>query len=129
MHVNLEAVSQKISACLTVSSGPSSRRGSMKRVSYVIPFLAGLCVLCEPLRADSPQVIELWPGKSPDEPGGIGAEYVRMSPKLDRKQVEVTESTRMITNVTRPTISVYRPPEGKNTGTAILICPGGGYWN
>jgi acetyl esterase/lipase len=52
-----------------------------------------------------------------------------MSPKLDRKQVEVTESTRMITNVTKPTISVYRPAKDKDTGTAIIICPGGGYWN
>src|SRR5262249_55739903 len=33
------------------------------------------------------------------------------------------------TNVTKPTITVYRPPEEKNTGAAMLICPGGGYWN
>jgi acetyl esterase/lipase len=52
-----------------------------------------------------------------------------MSPKLDRKQVEVTEPTRMVTNVTRPTITVYRPAADKNTGTAMIICPGGGYWD
>jgi acetyl esterase/lipase len=79
--------------------------------------------------ADNPAVLELWPGKVPDEPGTIGAEYVRMSPKLDRKQVEVTEPTRMVTNVTKPTITVYRPARDKDTGTAVLICPGGGYWN
>jgi acetyl esterase/lipase len=78
---------------------------------------------------DKPAVVELWPGKVPDETGNIGAEYVRMSPKLDRKQVEVTESTRMVTNVTKPTITVYRPAKDKDTGTAVLICPGGGYWN
>ena len=77
----------------------------------------------------SPQVVELWPGKAPDEPGGIGAEYVRMSPKLDRSQVEVTESTRMITNVTKPSVTVCRPAKEKDTGTAVIICPGGGYWN
>jgi acetyl esterase/lipase len=79
--------------------------------------------------AGSPLVVELWPGKAPDEVGGIGAEYVRMSPKLDRTQVEVTESTRMITNVTKPTITVCRPAGDKDTGTALIICPGGGYWN
>jgi acetyl esterase/lipase len=79
--------------------------------------------------ADSPVVLELWPGKVPDETGGIGAEYVRMSPRLDRKQVEVTEPTRMVTNVTRPTVTVYRPAKDRDTGTAVLICPGGGYWN
>jgi acetyl esterase/lipase len=52
-----------------------------------------------------------------------------MSPKLDRKQVEVTEPTRLVTNVSRPTLTIYRPGKDKDTGTAVLICPGGGYWN
>jgi acetyl esterase/lipase len=79
--------------------------------------------------ADKPTVIELWPGKAPDETGGIGEEKVLMSPKLERKQVEVTESTRLITNVTKPSISIYRPAKEKDSGTAMIICPGGGYWN
>ena len=52
-----------------------------------------------------------------------------MSPKLDRKQVEVTEPTKMVTNVTKPTLTIYRPAREKDTGSAVLICPGGGYWN
>jgi acetyl esterase/lipase len=87
------------------------------------------CLFGAGATAAEPVVLELWPGKVPDETGTIGAEYVRMSPKLDRTQVEVTGSTRMVTNVTRPSISVYRPTKDKDTGTAILICPGGGYWN
>ena len=94
-----------------------------------LPLLATLCFAAPAPAADKPLVIDLWPGKPPDEPGTIGAEYVRMSPKLDRKQVEVTDSTRMITNVTKPTLTVYRPAKDKDTGTAVLICPGGGYWN
>src|SRR5213075_78767 len=54
---------------------------------------------------------------------------VRMSPKLDKKEVEVTEPTRMITDVTKPSVTIYRPAKNKNTGAAMLICPGGGYWN
>jgi acetyl esterase/lipase len=79
--------------------------------------------------ADSPQVVEVWPGKVPDENGDIGAEYVRMSPMSERKQVEVTEPTRLVTNVTQPTLTIYRPAKEKEAGTAMLICPGGGYWN
>lgn len=79
--------------------------------------------------ADKPLVLELWPGKAPDEAGDIGPEATRMSPKLDRKQVEVTDSTKLVTNVTKPTITVYRPAKDKDTGAALLICPGGGYWN
>jgi acetyl esterase/lipase len=52
-----------------------------------------------------------------------------MSPRLSRQQVEVTEPTKMVTNVTKPTITIYRPAKEKETGTAVLICPGGGYWN
>ena len=78
---------------------------------------------------EGPLVVELWPGTAPDETGNIGPERVRMSPQLDRKQVEVTEPTRMITAVTKPSITVYRPHADRQTGTAMLICPGGGYWD
>jgi len=79
--------------------------------------------------ADHPQVVELWPGKVPDATADSGPERSLMSPRLDRKQVEVTEPTRMLTNVSRPTIAIYRPAKDKETGTAMVICPGGGYWN
>jgi acetyl esterase/lipase len=85
--------------------------------------------------ATKPRVVDLWPGKAPEEPGTIGPEKVVMSPKFDRKQVEVTEPTRMLSNVTKPTITIHRPPlgnggqRGVDTGAAVLICPGGGYWN
>ena len=79
--------------------------------------------------ADLPLVVELWPGEAPDESASLGAERTRMSPKLDRKQVEVTEQTRLITDVTKPTLTICRPTKDKDTGTAILICPGGGYWD
>ena len=86
--------------------------------------------ICGPVAAtDNPQVIELWPGKVPDESGSIGPERVVMSPALDGKQVEVTEPTRMITDVTKPSITIYRPSRERDNGTAVIICPGGGYWN
>jgi acetyl esterase/lipase len=81
------------------------------------------------LGAEQPLVVELWPGKAPEETSDLGAERTLLSPKLDRKQVEVTEPTRMVTNVSKPSITVYRPAKEKDTGTAVLICPGGGYWN
>lgn len=52
-----------------------------------------------------------------------------MSPKLDRKQVEVTEPTRLVTGVSKPTLTIYRPSQKAETGTAVVICPGGGYWD
>jgi acetyl esterase/lipase len=100
----------------------------MSRLTAFASLLALFCVSVV-VGADSPQVVELWPGKAPDEPGTIGAEYVRMSKPESRKQTEVTEPTRLITNVTKPTMTIYRPAKEKDTGSAMLICPGGGYWN
>src|SRR5215510_1932164 len=100
-----------------------------------MPIAASIIVLLvllgvsRPAIGAEPIVVEIWPGKVPDESGGIGPERFRMSPALDRKQVEVTEPTQMITDVTKPTLTIYRPAKDKDTGTAVLICPGGGYWN
>jgi acetyl esterase/lipase len=99
------------------------------RLATTLALITCLCAACPANAADNPLVAELWPGGAPEEVGDIGAEKIVMSPQLDRKQVEVTESTRMVTNVSKPTITIYRPAKEKNTGTAMLICPGGGYWN
>jgi acetyl esterase/lipase len=101
----------------------------MKQIAPIVSVLAWLYVAMPALAADKPRVVALWPGQAPDETGTIGPEKTLLSPKLSRKQVEVTEPTRMVTNVTKPTLTIYRPSEGKANGTAMLICPGGGYWN
>src|SRR5512137_2306017 len=80
-------------------------------------------------RADPPWVVQLWPGEPPEEAGKLGPERTRLSPKLDRKQVEVTDQTRLITDVSTPALVIHRPAREKDTGTAVLICPGGGYWD
>jgi acetyl esterase/lipase len=101
----------------------------MQRIIAAVSLMLSLCVACPAVAADKPKIVELWPGKVPDEAGDIGPETVRMSPKLTKKEVEVTEPTRMVTNVSKPTLTIYRPAKEKDTGAAILICPGGGYWN
>jgi acetyl esterase/lipase len=101
----------------------------MKRSAAAVSLLLWWGMAWPALGADQPQVVELWSGNVPDETGTLGAEKVVLSPKLDRKQVEVTESTRMVTNVTQPTLTIYRPAKDRDTGTSVLICPGGGYWN
>jgi acetyl esterase/lipase len=99
------------------------------RFATRLSLVTWLCAAGPVIAADNPRVVELWPGQAPDETDNIGAEKVVMSPQLDRKQVEITESTRMVTNVSKPTITVYLPAKDKDSGTAMLICPGGGYWN
>jgi acetyl esterase/lipase len=105
-------------------------RQDLLAVSWIIvPLITLICAAWPALGADPPMIVEVWPDKAPEESAYIGAERTRMSPKLDRKQVEVTEQTRLITDVTKPTLTIYRPVKEKDTETAILICPGGGYWD
>lgn len=73
--------------------------------------------------ADMPQVIRLWPGKAAGDFGTIGAEMFRPP------ETSPTKDAKWLTNVTSPTLTVFRPAPGANTGTAMIICPGGGYWN
>jgi acetyl esterase/lipase len=69
----------------------------------------------------APRTIELWPNKPPGENGTIGEEVAKT--KGDSKVVT------SITNVTKPTLKVYRPDRDDNSGVAIVVCPGGGYNN
>lgn len=61
-------------------------------------------------------------------PKGAPGEKVKMIEKADKEGGKVGgESVLRITNVSEPTLTVYPAPEEVATGTAILICPGGGY--
>ena len=100
-----------------------------RRWIQLVTLASILCGTSSSFGAGPPRIIELWHGAAPEEPGTIGPERVRMSPRLERRQVEVTEPTRMITDVTVPTITVLSPTSVANTGTAVLIFPGGGYWD
>jgi acetyl esterase/lipase len=98
----------------------------MKRVVWTV---AWLCLAGPVSAGEGPQVVELWPGKAPEERGTIGPETQLMSKQSVKTQVEITEPSRLITNVTKPTLTIYRPAKDKDTRAAVIICPGGGYWN
>ena len=91
-------------------------------IRFVSP-VAGIFMTCAAFAAE-PLVVDVWPGKAPRDTGIDGQESSRTyeSPLIDGP-------TRLITNVTRPTLTIYPPPKEKNTGTAMVICPGGGYHN
>jgi len=99
------------------------------RFTLMVSLIISLYAVLPTIGFETPPVVEVWPGTAPDESGNIGKEKVRMSPKSNRKRVEVTEPTRLVTNVAQPSLTIYRPAKDKDTGTAVLICPGGGYWD
>ena len=60
--------------------------------------------------------------------------YERAAPGSEnwtQKEVEYAaewDGSRMVRNVTHPTLTMYLPDPAKADGTAIIICPGGAYW-
>jgi acetyl esterase/lipase len=85
----------------------------------VLPAAAPLPALAA-AATQEPEVIALWPGTPPGTENWTGEETVQTLPLP-------SGSIRMIGNVTRPTLTVYRPPAGKANGTAMLVTPGGGF--
>lgn len=67
--------------------------------------------------ADSQLALDLWPGAAPGEKGDIGTEHVS----------DASGNIQRLANVSKPTITIYKPDKSKDTGAAILICPGGAY--
>ena len=62
----------------------------------------------------------IWPSTAPQETDNIGEEKATSS-KPGQKQVL------RISNVSTPTLQFYPAPKDKNSGTTIVVCPGGGY--
>ena len=83
-------------------------------------FLAFVLVATGASRAaEAKKPIVLWPAGAPGEKGDIGEEH--------EQPLKPGDNTIRLANVTSPTLTVYAPPKDKNTGAAVVICPGGGY--
>ncbi|HEY7156317.1 MAG TPA: alpha/beta hydrolase [Gemmataceae bacterium] len=83
----------------------------MRSTLICLVFLAGFG-----RAADKPLVLDVWPGKPPGEAGSVGEETITGQ-----------KGGRSLTNVSKPTLTVYRPAKDKDTGVAVVVAPGGGY--
>jgi acetyl esterase/lipase len=93
-----------------------------------LSLLAWLLVTL-PAAAQNPLVVDLWPGK-PAGDVGIAGEERSFQLTIAGKPYEIAgKPTKWLTNVSRPTLTIYRPAKDKGTGAAALIAPGGGYHN
>jgi acetyl esterase/lipase len=73
-------------------------------------------------RAADPLVVDVWPeGKIPGATGAPGPDTVQPPKPTDAKPVL------RLTDITRPTLTIHRPPRDLDTGAAVVIAPGGGY--
>jgi len=63
------------------------------------------------------QVIPIWPGIAPG------------SESWSQKEIQYLndQNQQMVRNVVSPALTVYLPDPAKATGTAVIVCPGGGF--
>jgi len=98
----------------------------MKRIFSVWlgTLLMGLIANRSTCGANALEPIRLWPGTAPGDTGDIGEE--KDTTKPDGRLVAGKAVIR-ISNVSQPTVTIYRPPKEKDTGAAVIVCPGGGF--
>ena len=64
------------------------------------------------------KVIPLYQGAAPGSEGWT---------KPEKEYFSTVFNTQVVTNVTQPTLTAYLPTKGSANGTAVIVCPGGGF--
>ncbi|HKG26307.1 MAG TPA: hypothetical protein VKB09_11705 [Thermomicrobiales bacterium] len=70
-------------------------------------------------RAAQPEVIDVWPDRVPDDDLWRDA-----GPELERRP---WAESRLVRNVSRPTLTVFLPEPSIAVGTGVVVCPGGAF--
>lgn len=82
----------------------------------IIPFACAAWLILGAAAASAQQVMPLYPSAIPN---------ARQVPD----EASYNQDSTVVSKVSRPTLTLYRPDPGKATGTAVVVCPGGGYHN
>src|SRR5690606_33873186 len=79
--------------------------------------IAVVMLFSVPLALQGQQVLALYDGAVPNSIPASVPEHADLG----------ADGILRVSNVSTPTLTVYRPAAGTNTGKAMIICPGGGY--
>lgn len=89
---------------------------SLVRIALVLASLAATSAAPAPRPHD---VVRIWPGQAP------GTEDWKAPEESADVTLPIVGKIHVITNVTVPTLTVFRPAVGKANGTAMVVLPGG----
>ncbi len=94
----------------------------MKRLVFQLSILLPqlLCFFCGQVLGQEPPV-KLWPTNPPAETLQLGSE--RTLPARDKQGASIER----LTDVSEPTLTLYRPENPDPHNTAVIVAPGGGY--
>jgi len=91
----------------------------LPRFLLAAAFSVSLASAVEPTK-----VIDLWPGTPPGDFTAPGAEADTSEPG---KGLVAGKPLIRLGNVSKPQLHLFLPPKDKANGTAIVVCPGGGF--
>src|ERR1700728_1062748 len=80
-------------------------------------------LLAAPVLAQQPTLL-LWPNGNPEPSKVTGPE---IDPTTDANRIVSGKVTVRVTNISKPSLTVYSPDASRNNGAAALVFPGGAY--
>lgn len=89
-----------------------------KSAQYTLRLAVLVTFFCLCVTANAQQVIRLYPGAAPGSEKWTHQEKEYFSPIWN---------TQVVTNVVQPTLTVFKAAPETANGTAVVICPGGGF--
>lgn len=98
------------------------------RYSPLLCSLIVVAALLSPALAAEPKpahVLNVWPGRPPGETKELPPE-ADSTKETDGKVAG--KRVARIGNVSTPTLEVFKPDPAKDTGAAVIVCPGGGHY-
>ena len=98
-----------------------SMKPSMMTVCLALAFVARSAQAAPWHPSPGHAQIPLWPGTAPGATAGPDGESAGTAPKL-----VAGKPWTYVNDVSRPTLTIY-PAQGRNTGVAVVVFPGGGY--
>ena len=98
--------------------------GVLNRLALLLPVLFVFSAAHAAGTASNPQeheVVRIWPAQAP------GTEDWKAPEEDADATLPSVGKIHVITNVTVPTITIFRPARGKSNGTAMVVLPGGSF--
>jgi acetyl esterase/lipase len=95
-------------------------RRALATILFSLLFFTGAAFAAAPT-----EPVPLWPGVAPGDKGELSPEADQTKPGQDGNDPK--KYIMRLGNVSKPTLTIRRPPADKETGAAMVVCPGGGY--
>ncbi len=94
------------------------------RIPFAVLLVCAIFAGATACQAAEPITWNLWPGKAPGEVEDLGPEYDKTTP-----EDKLVGGRRLIRlhNVSIPQLTIFKPDPVIDTGTSVVIAPGGGH--